>query len=93
MPSKSQFLWMCEVMEKARFYEDTIAAALAGSAERCSTFAVGALRQDLPVDTTFDAPLMTDFRNRIEKAARAKRPGTNFSGPTSPSSRSRSQSN
>ena len=26
MPSKSQFLWMYEVMEKARYYEDTIAA-------------------------------------------------------------------
>ena len=27
MPSKSQFLWMYEVMEKARYYEDTIAVA------------------------------------------------------------------
>jgi pyruvate dehydrogenase E1 component alpha subunit len=27
MPNKSQFLWMYEVMEKARYYEDTIATA------------------------------------------------------------------
>ncbi|MGB9113820.1 lipoate--protein ligase family protein [Bradyrhizobium sp.] len=42
---------------------------IAGSAERCSTFAVGALRQDLPVDATFDAPLMEDLCNRIAQAA------------------------
>ena len=57
---------------------------VAGSAERCSTFAVGALRQDLPVDATFDAPLMEDLCNRIAKAARCEwrnNPRRIFSGP------------
>lgn len=45
---------------------------LAGGTERCSTSAVGALRQDLPVDGTFDAPLMEDLCNRITKAARGE---------------------
>ncbi|KAB2868936.1 MAG: pyruvate dehydrogenase (acetyl-transferring) E1 component subunit alpha, partial [Bauldia sp.] len=27
MPTKSQLLWMYEIMEKARYYEDTMAAA------------------------------------------------------------------
>jgi octanoyl-[GcvH]:protein N-octanoyltransferase len=43
----------------------------AGGSERCSASAVGALRQALPVDTIFDAPLTKDVRNRIVKAARA----------------------
>ncbi len=42
---------------------------VAGSAERCSSSAVGALRQDLPVDAALDAPLMEDVCNRIAKAA------------------------
>lgn len=45
---------------------------VAGCAERCSASAVGALRQALPVDATFDAPLMEDLRNRIAKAARCE---------------------
>lgn len=45
---------------------------VAGSAERCSASAVGALRQALPVDATFDAPLMEDLCNRVAKAARAE---------------------
>jgi len=45
---------------------------VAGSAERCSTSAIGALRQDLPVGTAFDAPLMEDLCNRITKAARGE---------------------
>jgi octanoyl-[GcvH]:protein N-octanoyltransferase len=59
---------------------------VAGSAERCSTSAVGALRQDLPFDATFDAPLMEDLCNRIAKAARgemAKPPEKIFSAPPS----------
>jgi hypothetical protein len=45
---------------------------VAGCAERCSAPAVGALRQALPVDATFDAPLVEDVSNRIAKAARAE---------------------
>ena len=45
---------------------------VAGSAERCSTSAIGALRQELPFDTAFDAPLMEDLWNRITKAARGE---------------------
>ena len=45
---------------------------VAGSTEHCSASAVGALRQALPVDVTFDAPLMEDVCNRIAKAARAE---------------------
>ncbi len=59
---------------------------VAGSAERCSAPAVGALRQDLPVDAAFDPPLMGDVGNRIAIAARgemAKRPAKNFSAPPS----------
>ena len=59
---------------------------VAGGAERCSASAVGALRQDLPVDATFDAPLMEDLCNRIAKAVRgemAKRPANIFSTPPS----------
>ncbi len=58
----------------------------AGGTERCLASAVGALRQALPVDATFDAPLMEDLCNRIAKAARgemAKRPAKNFSAPPS----------
>jgi octanoyl-[GcvH]:protein N-octanoyltransferase len=44
----------------------------AGGSESCSASAVGALRQALPVDATFDAPLVEDVRNRIAKAARAE---------------------
>ena len=44
----------------------------AGGAQRCRASAVGALRQALPVDATFDTPLMEDVRNRIAKAARAE---------------------
>jgi hypothetical protein len=42
---------------------------VAGSAERCSSSAIGALRQDLPVDAPFDAPLMEDLCNRVARAA------------------------
>jgi len=45
---------------------------VAGSAERCSSSGVGALRQDLPVDATFDTPLMEDLCNRIANAARGE---------------------
>jgi len=45
---------------------------VAGSAERCSTSAIGALRQDLPVDTPFDVPLVEDLCNRITRAARGE---------------------
>ncbi len=44
----------------------------AGGARRCSASAVGALRQDLPVGATLDAPLMEAVRNRIAKAVRAQ---------------------
>jgi hypothetical protein len=45
---------------------------VAGSAEHCSASAVGALRQHLPADATFDAPLVKDVCSRFAKAARAE---------------------
>jgi octanoyl-[GcvH]:protein N-octanoyltransferase len=44
----------------------------AGGTRRCSTSAIGALRQDLPVDAAFDASLMEDLCSRIAKAARGE---------------------
>jgi hypothetical protein len=41
---------------------------VAGSAERCSTPAVGALRQDLALYATFEASFMEDLCNRIASA-------------------------
>ena len=41
---------------------------LAGGTERCSTSAVGALRQELPLYATFEASLMNDLCNRIANA-------------------------
>jgi octanoyl-[GcvH]:protein N-octanoyltransferase len=40
----------------------------AGGAERCSTSAVGALRQDLPLYVTLEASFMEDLSNRIANA-------------------------
>ena len=41
---------------------------LAGGTRRCSTSAVGALRQELPLYAAFEASLVKDLRNRIADA-------------------------